>query len=334
MSLVRARVMPTRVTLPRPRLRAGGAVGVLAWLTTLVVVEAASVGGADVVWSAAGLTAMARTGVMVAACGTVGSLVLAALVLRRGATHASVEARALLSSSARWAVLWVAASVCSIALLLSQAGQGAAVAVASAHGWVDETEAVRDALRAGVITGWAAGLVALLARAATRPRQVLGVLALAYAALVPGVLVAHSGHADARALAVGSMVLHLVVVTTWVGGVLALLSRGTRGSVPVAQAFSTIALACFVLVGASGVANVTTQVSLGDLFGTGAYGWLIMAKAGSLVVLGLCGGLHRARTLRRMRAGSSSAFWLLLVGEAVLMAAVIGAASVLSQTAR
>jgi putative copper resistance protein D len=309
-------------------------VAVLALLTTLVVVEAASVGGADAVWSAAGLAAMARTAVVVAACGTVGSLALAGLVLRGGAAQASADVSALLASAARWAVLWVVASACSALLLLSPAGQGAAVAAASVHGWVDEVAALRDGLRAAVVTGWVAGLVALLARAATRPRQVVGVLVLAFAALVPAVLVAHSGHADARALAIGSMVLHLVAVTTWVGGVLVLVSHPGRGSVPVAEAFSSLALVCFVLVGISGVANVTTQVSLGDLIGTGAYGWLIMAKVASLLVLGLCGAVHRSRTLRRMRAGSSSAFWLLLAGEAVLMAAVIGAAAVLGQTAR
>jgi len=323
------------VPVVHPGARSVAALGVLALLTTLVVVEAASAGGADVVWTAAGVTAVLRTAAMVAACGTVGSLVLAALVLGRGGEGSAEDAARLLSSASRWAVAWVVATLASTGLLVSQAGQGAVVAAASVHGWVEESAAVRDAVRSAVVTGWAAGLVALLARAARRPSQVLAVLALAFAALVPAVLVAHSGHAeDARALAIGSMVTHLVAVTAWAGGVIVLLSHRGRVSPAVAESFSTVALTCFVLVGVSGVLNLATQVSLADIFGTGAYGWLVLAKAASLVTLGACGAIHRSRTLRRLRAGSSRSLWVLLAGEAVLMAAVIGAAAVLGQTAR
>jgi putative copper export protein len=89
-----------------------------------------------------------------------------------------------------------------------------------------------------------------------------------------------------------------------------------------------------VLVGVSGAVNLTAQVSVRELYGTGAYAWLVLAKVGGLVALGACGAAHRRWALRRLEAARPGAFWLIAAGELVLMAALIGTAAVLGQTAR
>jgi putative copper resistance protein D len=320
-------------TSTAPGSRAAGVVGVLTLVSALVLLEASTTGGLEAVWSAAGLAALARAGVLVAACGTVGALVLAGLVLRRERTPAPPEAAALLRLASRWAVVWVVALAACLALLVSRPGQAAAVAVAGIHGGADELTAVRDALRATVLAGWAAGLVALLAAGVRRPRQLGVVLIVALLALVPAVFVGHSGHADARVLAVGSMLLHVVGAAVWVGGVLALVCRRPRDPA-VLRAFSALALGCFVALGVSGVVNLSTQLSWEELLASGAYKWLVGAKVAGLLVLGACGALHRTVSLRRFDAGHPSAFWTLAAGEVVVMSAVLGLAAVLGQTAR
>jgi putative copper export protein len=128
--------------------------------------------------------------------------------------------------------------------------------------------------------------------------------------------------------------VHVIAVTTWVGGVLAMVSHATRGAVMVVSAFSTVALLCFLAVGASGVAALGAQLAWAELVSAGAYKWLVLAKLAGLVALGLCGAAHRRHTLRRLHTGHPSAFWVLAAGEVVLMAAIVGTAAVLGQTAR
>jgi len=308
-------------------------VGLVAVLTTLLIADAASLGGSDGAVSRSVLEALLRVIGVVAACGTVGSLVLAALLDRSGDGPVGTDARRSLGSAARWAALWAVATCCALVLLVGQSPTGAAPP--GVHSGDDPATALGNALRAGVVTAWAAGTVAVLSRAATRRRSVLGCLALAYAGLLPAAFTGHSGSADARLLAVLSIGVHVIAVTTWVGGLLALVGHAAGGGdvVRVVRAFSSLALPCFAAVGVSGAVNLAARVPIGELMETGVYGVLVVGKLCGLVLLGALGALHRRRSLRRLEAGGDAAFWALVAGELVVMAAVTGMAVVLARTA-
>ncbi len=270
----------------------------------------------------AGLRAMS----LLAACGTVGTLVLAALVA--APTDTSTVMRGVTS---RWAITWCVASACSVVLQMSLVGARPAGlfdgGVAGAFGW---------SLRGLVATAWAAALVAVLARAARTRRDDRVLLAVAAAALVPMAVTGHSTHSTAPVVAALSMVVHVVAVTAWFGGLLALAVHATSGiryDAAVLRRFSSLALVCFVAVAESGVVTAVTRVSFSGLLEVRVYTVLLALKIVLLGVIGVAGVMHRRRTLPRLAAGRPGSFWSLVAGELVVLAAVIGLGVALSGSA-
>ncbi len=115
-------------------------------------------------------------------------------------------------------------------------------------------------------------------------------LVLALGGLIPSALIGHSASSSDHEGAINSLGLHLVGVSTWVGGIimLAVLSSLLRGSKATGtkditeqtlRRFSALAGFAFVLVFASGVVNASIRVtSFSALVGT-PYGQIILAKA-------------------------------------------------------
>ena len=97
--------------------------------------------------------------------------------------------------------------------------------------------------------------------------------------------------------------------------------------------FSTLALACYVAVAASGFANVAARVSPDELWENRDYLGLLTAKIALFAVLGGFGWMHRRRFVRRTDQNLSPSFWSLAGVEVLLMVAALGIAVVLSHTA-
>ncbi len=155
----------------------------------------------------------------------------------------------------------------------------------------------------------------------------LGVL---LASLVPVAFSGHSASSGSHDLAAISLLLHLVGVTLWVGGLAALgwvAVRGSKRLAPAVERFSTLALWAFVVVGVSGVLNASVRLrDAEDLFGT-SYGQLVLVKVLALVVLGVFGWAQRRRLAAR-----GSGFGPIALVELLVMAATIGLAVALSRT--
>nr|WP_275889456.1 bifunctional copper resistance protein CopD/cytochrome c oxidase assembly protein [Nakamurella flavida] len=133
------------------------------------------------------------------------------------------------------------------------------------------------------------------------------------------------------------MIYHLVGVSAWVGGLVALLGL-VRQRVAhldvIARRYSAMALVAFVVVALSGLINAWVRLAaVNDLWLTD-YGRLVLAKAALLITLGLLGWRHRARTLRTLGDGSDRRpFLRLAVVEVLIMAATLGVAAALARTA-
>ena len=163
----------------------------------------------------------------------------------------------------------------------------------------------------------------------------IAVLCLAVAALAPPTLAGHAGTGDYHNSAQISLLVHVVAMAVWVGGLVAVswyaAGRG-RELARVAPTYSTIALGCFVMIAASGVMNGWIRIDTpGDLVTT-SYGWLLLGKVAALVGLGVFGSRHRGRTLPALAAGRRGAFRRLAAGEVAVMGAAIGLAVALSRT--
>lgn len=189
--------------------------------------------------------------------------------------------------------------------------------------------------------------VALAAVGATTARTVIGsawAVAFGLLALVPLSLGGHAAGSLDHGNSVDSLLLHLVGVTVWVGGLAALLAfaRPLGDRLPiVAGRYSTLAAWCFVLVALSGLINAYLRLGgLGNL--ATSYGFLVIGKSVALVLLGTAGWLHRRSTLPGLTAtgaagaaGKAKAHWFarLASGEVLVMAATMGLAVALSRSA-
>ncbi|MCR8670873.1 bifunctional copper resistance protein CopD/cytochrome c oxidase assembly protein [Agrococcus sp. HG114] len=173
---------------------------------------------------------------------------------------------------------------------------------------------------------------------------------------VPFWLIASGGHAGGtanHALAVSSLLLHLVFVSIWLGGLLhaGLLAKGrddapapgasaSGASAPdvayrdVLERYSTLALVSFGVVAFTGVVSAWVRME-GDWLSD--YGILAIAKAVLLVALGAFGAWQRMRILRparesRERVGSGAVAAILAL-ELVVMGVTAGVAAGLARTA-
>jgi putative copper resistance protein D len=157
--------------------------------------------------------------------------------------------------------------------------------------------------------------------------------AIALAGLYP---LAESGHASAAAghsLAVNSMLMHLVGVSVWVGGLVALFAvfgyDSERAKV-LTRRYSTLALFAFVIVSISGLTSGFIRLySFADLFSN--YGLLLIGKAGLLILLGAMGALHRKSLIDKMSNGSG--FLKLASFEIFVMGLAMGLGTALARTA-
>lgn len=157
--------------------------------------------------------------------------------------------------------------------------------------------------------------------------------AIALAGLYP---LAESGHASAdagHALAVNSMLMHLVGVSVWVGGLVALfavLGYNAERAKVLTSRYSTLALFAFIIVSISGLTSGFIRLySFEDLFSN--YGLLLIGKAGLLILLGAMGALHRKSLIDKMSNGSG--FIRLASFEIFVMGLAIGLGTALAKTA-
>ncbi len=161
------------------------------------------------------------------------------------------------------------------------------------------------------------------------------VLLLGIGALIPPALTGHSSTGDYHHSAAISLIVHIVGIALWVGGLIAVswyAAQKPRDLPTVVSTFSAVALGCYVAVVASGVLNAYVRLqSPADLVTT-EYGLLLLVKVTLVVVLGWLGYTHRSRTLVALRAGRSGAFRRLAAGEVVVMAATIALGVALSRT--
>ncbi|MGH3487400.1 MAG: cytochrome c oxidase assembly protein [Actinopolymorphaceae bacterium] len=276
---------------------------------------------------------VAKLAMDLAAVGAVGSLLLGVLAPSRGEDLDPVAARAV-RSAAGWAWVWAAAAAVSLALTLSD------------FLGVPPTQLDYQGTLVGFVAevsqGRALGLVVLLtvilaatARNVRSPNGTALLLILAIAAALPPVLTGHSAGAANHDIATSSLLVHVVAITLWVGGLLGLVlyARSSRTVLrAAAPRFSTVALWCFCAAGASGVVNAWVRIEDVEQFVTTSYGRLVLGKVVALVALGAFGWWHRRATLPALERDDSRAFGKFAAGEAAVMAATIALAVALART--
>lgn len=310
----------------------------LALLTALLWGEALPVEAVPGIRSAGAVTEwlapFARLAFQILGVLSVGLLVASAALIPSNRDLLSVPA-ARAASLASWVALtWAVTALGLMVLTLSETlalplGQTLSVNVITSY----ITEISQGA--AWLASAALAVFTALAARLADHPIGAWVALVLALVTLLPPAVTGHSASSGDHDLATSSLVVHIVGVALWVGGLVALwwYARTDGRVFPIATArFSTMTLWAFLAVGCSGVFNALLRVSSPtDLWSTG-YGRLLLLKVLGFVVLGAFGWWHRQVSLKQIAEGDTRAFTRLALGEVAVMLSTIAVAVALSQT--
>lgn len=259
---------------------------------------------------------------------TIGSLAFSAFA-------ANPEQQKRLQPIASWAAaIWLlSAASYFVMTYLSAAGITISYGPEFSSGlWLFATE-----IELGVLLAWNLAFAFILSLSTIMfpsGRMIAVNTALGIAGLYP---LAESGHASSdigHAIAVNSMLMHLVGISVWVGGLIALFAiyfdEPDKRSVLVKR-YSTLALFAFILVAVSGLTGGFIRLyQPSDLLSS--YGLLLITKAAVLVVLGCFGAWHRLKLIRSIESGSSS--FIRIVGvEIAIMGIALALATALARTA-
>lgn len=264
---------------------------------------------------------------------TVGLLGLAAVLPVRKGELEGDALRALRAASISALVLAAAAAAVHLLTLSDLVGRPLPDALAG-DSFISYTSTVEQGRAYAAVVVLALAIVPA-ARLTIGQGGAIALLCLGVASMVPLSLIGHSSSGDYHHSARVSLLVHLVGMALWVGGLVALswyAGRKGRELPRAARAFSAVALGCFVMVAASGVMNAWVRLdTLGEVF-TSAYGLMVVGKVAALIALGWLGYRHRTRTLPLLEAGRPGAFRRLAVGEIIIMAVALGLAVALSRT--
>ncbi|WZU36219.1 hypothetical protein Rruber_05732 (plasmid) [Rhodococcus ruber] len=283
-----------------------------------------------------GLPAATAVGEVSAAV-MVGSLLLAAVLVppqRSGVLD--VDGYRAVRTAGAAAAVWAGCALALVPLSLSDtSGQPVGVVFA------DPLPFLRAVGEIEVATAWlwTAGLAAVVGlgcRLVLRHRWTPLLLVLAVASLMPRAVTGHSSAGGSHDLATNSLVLHLVAVGLWAGGLAALVLHTVRGGGHLDLAtrrFSALAAAAFVVMAVSGVVNAAVRVPLGQVF-DGAYGFVVLAKGVALVVVGWLGWRQRTVAVTALAADPADrrAFTRLAVVESAVLAVTVGLGVALGRT--
>ncbi len=261
--------------------------------------------------------------------GTLGFLLAAVFLLpSTGPTVQGLASQAVRLAH-RCALGWTASS---IVLFFFTVSDVFAVPLSGSFSWRLDTALVRDSSLGQGIIGQIvfALLIAALTRWTISIKALAIVLGLTALGLAPIALTGHAAGSGSHDLATVSLLLHLVGVSLWVGGLAALgwvAWRGSKRLPPAINRFSVLASWCFVLVAVSGAVNAAVRLgAVGELLGS-RYGLLVIGKIVALGALGVFGFLQRRRI-----AAKGQGFLRLCATELLIMAATVGLAVALSRT--
>jgi len=155
-------------------------------------------------------------------------------------------------------------------------------------------------------------------------------LLLTLLALIIPIFHSHASSAGNHGLAIGALIFHVLFVSLWVGGVIGLIAIAPHERERSVTRFSSLALWCAIIVGASGVISAWTRLNFLSAWNS-LFGVLVGVKIALFVVLVFIGSKHR-KYIRNKLTGSQQLFRL-LVNESLIMIETVCIGGLLSTTA-
>jgi len=155
-------------------------------------------------------------------------------------------------------------------------------------------------------------------------------LGISLLALVAPVFQSHSAASGSHSLAIGSLVVHVVALSLWVGGVFALVLLKDADRKVALPRFSQLALWAAIAVVASGLINAWTRLNFASAWSS-SYARIVIAKSLLTLILLAIGYRNRKSLAKSDKTGWNLLSRVILV-EALIMGAVVALGSWLSGT--
>lgn len=155
-------------------------------------------------------------------------------------------------------------------------------------------------------------------------------LGISLLALVAPVFQSHSASSGSHSLAIGSLVVHVVALSLWVGGVFALVLLNDSDRTVALPRFSQLALWAAIAVVASGLINAWTRLNFASAWSS-SYARIVIAKSLLTLILLIIGFRNRKALAKSDKTGWNLLSRVILV-EALIMGAVVALGSWLSGT--
>jgi len=174
-------------------------------------------------------------------------------------------------------------------------------------------------------------LALLVAATVARIKGVAGanaLLLLSLAAIIAPVFESHSASSGSHALAIGSLVVHVVAISLWVGGLVAITFLKAQDRAMALPRFSALALWAAIAVSASGTANAWARLNFQSAWSSD-YARLVLLKILLTAVLIFFGYLNRRQLKGSLKLDGKQLGRLLSV-EVLIMAVTTFVGSKLS----
>lgn len=174
-------------------------------------------------------------------------------------------------------------------------------------------------------------LALLVATIVARIRGVAGanaLLLLSLAAIIAPVFESHSASSGSHALAIGSLVVHVVAISLWVGGLVAITFLRAQDRAMALPRFSALALWAAIAVSASGTANAWARLNFQSAWSS-QYARMVLLKILLTVALIFFGYLNRRQLKGSLKLNGKQLGRLISV-EVLIMAVTTFVGSKLS----
>jgi cytochrome c oxidase assembly factor CtaG/putative copper export protein len=177
-------------------------------------------------------------------------------------------------------------------------------------------------------------LIALLVFVCTfQAKKILSLiflLLLSVVGLIAPVFQSHAASGGSHSLVIGSLVIHVIALSMWVGGIIAIAMLSAADRAIAVPRFSQLALWSAIAVVISGTVNAWTRLNFESAWNS-TYAYIVLAKTAATIALVGLGYLHR-KNLQGKESINWKGFARLLSVEAVIMVVTVAMGAWLSNT--
>ena len=148
--------------------------------------------------------------------------------------------------------------------------------------------------------------------------------------LIAPVFQSHAASGGSHSLVIGSLVIHVIALSLWVGGIFAIAMLSASDRAVAVPRFSQLALWAAIAVVASGTINAWTRLNFESAWNS-TYAYIVIAKSLATIALVGLGYLHR-KNLESKESINWVGFAKLLTVEAIIMLVTLAMGAWLSNT--